>query len=52
MVNILDGTDYKTLLDTVASKSFMYSPFSLNCPSLNSLPRFVLSTRNSLVDNG
>ena len=30
---LLDGTDFKVLLDTGASKSFMYKIFYLNSPS-------------------
>ena len=34
-----------------ASKSFMSKTCYLNCPSLHSLPKFVLKTENILVHN-
>ena len=46
-----DGTDCKVLLEIGASKSFISKTFYLNCPSLHSLPKFVLRTKNILVDN-
>ena len=39
------------LLDTGTNKSFMSKTSHLNCPSLHSLPRFVLRTKNILVGN-
>ena len=49
---LLDDTDCKILLDAGASKPFISKTFYLNCPSLHSLPKFVLRTKNILVGNG
>ena len=44
---LVDGTDCKILLNTKTIKSFKSEMFYLNCPSLHSLPNFVLNTKKN-----
>ena len=50
--NLLDGTECQILLDTGASKSFMFKSHYLQCKSLHSLPKFVYKTQRIQVGNG
>ena len=49
---LLDGTKCQILLDTGASKSFMYKSHYLCCKSLHSLPKFASKTQRIRVGNG
>ena len=47
-----DGTECQIVLDTGASKSFMYKSQYLCCKSLHSLPKFTSKTQRIQVGNG
>ena len=49
---LLDGTECQILLDTGASKSFMYKSYYLCCKALHSLPKFASKTQRIQVGNG
>ena len=49
---LLDGTKCQILLDTGASKSFMFKLHYLCCTSLHSLPKFASKTQRIQVGNG
>ena len=49
---LLDGTECQILLDTGASKSFMFKSHYLHCKSLHSLPKFASKTQRIQVGNG
>ena len=49
---LLDGTEYQLLLDTSASKSFMFKSFYMQCKSLHPLPKFASKTQRIQVGNG
>ena len=44
---LLASTECQILLDTGASKSFIYKSHYLHCKSLNSLPKFLSKTEDS-----
>ena len=48
---LLDGTECHILLDTGASKSFMWKTYYMQCKSLHSLPKFALKTQRIQVGN-
>ena len=48
----MDGTECQILLDTGASKSFMYKSYYICCKALHSLPKFALKTQRIQVGNG
>ena len=49
---LLDGAECQILLDTEASKSFMYKSHYLQCKSLYSLPKFASKMQRIQVGNG
>ena len=49
---LLDSTEYKILLDTGASKSFMSKSYYMHCKSLHPLPKFASKTQRIQVGNG
>ena len=51
MGKLLDGTQCQVLLDTGASKSFMFKSYYLCCKSLHSLPKFASRTQRIQVRN-
>ena len=52
VVKLLDDTECQILLDTGASKSFMFKSHYLHCKSLHSLPKFASETQRIQVGNG
>ena len=49
---LLDGTNWKILLNTGESKSFMSKIFYLSCLPLQSIPKYASKTKNLLVGKG
>ena len=49
---LLDGTECQILLDTGASKSFIFKSCYIHCKSLHSLPKFASKTQRIQVGNG
>ena len=49
---LLDGTKCQLLLDTGASKSFMFKSFYMHCRSLHTLPKSAASTQRIQAGNG
>ena len=49
---LLGGTECQILLDTGASKSFMFKSHYLYCKSLHLLPKFASKTQRIQVRNG
>ena len=52
MGKLLDGTEHQVLLDTGASKSFMFKSHYLHCKSLHSLPTKICIKDTEDVGNG
>ena len=49
---LMDGTECQILLDTGASKLFMFKSFYLHCKALHSLPKFASKMQRIQVGNG
>ena len=49
---LLDDTEYHTLIDIGARKSYMSKIYFLRCKSLHSLPQFISKTQRIQVGNG
>ena len=49
---LLDETECQILLDTRASKSFMFKSYYLHCKSLHSIPKFASKTQRIQIGNG
>ena len=49
---LLDGMKCQLLLDTGASKTFMFKSFYMCCKSLHTLPKFAATMQRMQVGNG
>ena len=52
MGKLLNGKECQILLDTGASKSYMWKSYYLRCKSLHNLPKFASKTQRIQVGNG